>query len=171
MLLNKASCAIDAWETTTLVLVVHAHTTIFYTEGAIKVDTQSNDSSEQKAPPAKREPSQQLQVNTLNGHSKTLKTMCVQMELESLDGSTKVKINAYTANRVTGKMRVIDWRPFAKKWKLLRYIAFPNIGPRPVGDILIGIDYAELRCILEEVKGDPGDPIAPRIPLGWTCNW
>ena len=59
MLLNKASCAIDAWETTTLVLVVHAHTTIFYTEGAIKVDTQSNDSSEQKAPPAKRELSQQ----------------------------------------------------------------------------------------------------------------
>ena len=98
-----------------------------------------------------KEPSQQLQVNTLNGHSKTLKTMCVQMELESLDGSTKVKINAYTANRVTGKMRVIDWRPFAKKWN--------------------GIDYAELRCILEEVKGDPGDPIAPRIPLGWTCNW
>ena len=48
-------------------------------------------------------------------------------------------------------MRVIDWRPFAKKWN--------------------GIDYAELRCILEEVKGDPGDPIAPRTPLGWTCNW
>ena len=118
-----------------------------------------------------KEPSQQLQVNALNGHSKTLKTMCVQMELESLDGSTKVKINAYTANWVTGKMRVIDWRPFAKKWKLLRYITFPNIGPRPVGDILIGIDYAELHCILEEVKVDPGDPIAPWTPLGWTCNW
>ena len=72
--------------------------------------------------------------------------MSVQMELESLYCCTKVEINAYTANRVTGNMRVIDWRPLAKKRKHLRHIPFPNIGLRPVVDILIGIDYAVLHC-------------------------
>ena len=45
-----------------------------------------------------KEAAQQLQVNVLNGHSDTLETMPVQMELESLDGNTKAKINAYTTN-------------------------------------------------------------------------
>ena len=70
----------------------------------------------------------------------------VQMKLESLDGSTKAKINPYTANQVTGNMRVIDWRPLNKTWKHLRHIPFPNIWPRPVVDIMIVIDYTELHC-------------------------
>ena len=45
-----------------------------------------------------KEAAQQLQVNVLNGHSDTLETMPVQMELQSLDGNTKAKINAYTTN-------------------------------------------------------------------------
>ena len=36
-------------------------------------------------------------------------------------------------------------------------------------DILTEIDYAELHCVLGEIKGDPGDPIASQAPLGWTC--
>ena len=36
-------------------------------------------------------------------------------------------------------------------------------------DILIGTDYIELYCTLEEIKGDHGDPIARRTSLGWTC--
>ena len=82
---------------------------------------------------------EQLSVNVLNGHSEALYTIPVQMELESLDGSAKVKINAYTVNRVTGNIRVIDWRP--KKKRRLRHKPFPNIGLRPVVDILIGLDY------------------------------
>ena len=56
-------------------------------------------------------PVEQLQVNELNKHSETLETMSVQIKSESLYCSTKVEINAYTANRVTGNMRVIVWRP------------------------------------------------------------
>ena len=56
---------------------------------------------------------QQLQVNVLSRNSETLEIMPVQMELESLDGSTKVKINAYEANRVTENMKMIDWRPLS----------------------------------------------------------
>ena len=86
--------------------------------------------------------------------------MPVQMELELLGGNTKVKINAYTVIRVTGNMRVTDRRPLSKKWKHLRNIPFPGIGPRPFVDILIGIDCAEPPCALEEVRGDPGDPVS-----------
>ena len=32
------------------------------------------------------------------GHGKILETMLVQMELESFDGSAKLKINAYAVN-------------------------------------------------------------------------
>lgn len=41
----------------------------------------------------------QLQVHVLNGHRETLEKIPVQMELQSLNGSTKVKINAYTASQ------------------------------------------------------------------------
>ena len=51
----------------------------------------------------------QFQVNVLNGHSKTLETMPVQIELESLNDNTKFKINAYAVNGVTGN-RVINWK-------------------------------------------------------------
>lgn len=36
-------------------------------------------------------------------------------------------------------------------------------------DILIGTDYVELRCALEEIKVDRGDLIVRQTSLGWTC--
>ena len=83
--------------------------------------------------------------------------MSVQVELESLSSSAKVKMKVYTIPQVTGNTRVIDWRPLAKKWK---HIPFSNIGLRSVVNILIGIGYVELHCALEESKGDPGDSVA-----------
>ena len=50
---------------------------------------------------------EQFEVNVLNGHSETLDTMSVQMELESLNDSTKFKINAYAVNGVT-RSRVMN---------------------------------------------------------------
>ena len=95
--------------------------------------------------------------------------MSVEMELQSLDGRISTKINAFTANRVTGDMTVVDWKPTADKWKHLRNIQFPKLRPRPFIDIFIGIDYIDLHCATEEIKGKPGEPIVRRTPLGWTC--
>ena len=36
-------------------------------------------------------------------------------------------------------------------------------------DLLIGIDYLDLHCSYKEVRGQEGEPIARRTPLGWTC--
>ena len=36
-------------------------------------------------------------------------------------------------------------------------------------NILIGVDYAELHRSLVECPGEPGETIARKIPLRWTC--
>ena len=111
---------------------------------------------------------QRVSVSVLNGQCKEFETMPVEVQLESLDGTINTKIEALTANRVTGDMRSVDWGKHASKWKHLANIAFPNIGPRPIVDILIGIDYAYVHQSIEEISGLPGEPIARRTPLGWT---
>ena len=55
------------------------------------------------------------------------------------------------------------------KWNHLNEIKFPNIGPRPIVDLLIGVDHADLHCSYKDVCGSPGEPIARQTPLGWTC--
>ena len=54
-------------------------------------------------------------------------------------------------------------------WKHLQNIKFPKLGPRPIVDILIGIDCLDLHCSLEDVNGGPGEPVARKTVLGWTC--
>ena len=51
---------------------------------------------------------QSVTVNVLNRQTETFETMPVDVELESLDGNVKTTISAFTAERVTGNMKVID---------------------------------------------------------------
>lgn len=51
----------------------------------------------------------------------------------------------------------------------LKGIKLPQVGPRPIVDLLIGADQAHLLYSLEDVRGKPGDPIARLTPLGLTC--
>ena len=43
------------------------------------------------------------------------------------------------------------------------------MGPRPIVDLLIGLDCADLHYSFKDVRGTPGQPIARLTPLGWTC--
>ena len=95
--------------------------------------------------------------------------MPVKVELESLDGSVKTAINAFTTERVTRNMTTINWGAYAAKWTHLKDIQFPDPGPRPFVDILIGVDYAELHYSFKDVGGRSGEPVARLTPLGWTC--
>ena len=40
----------------------------------------------------------------------------------------------------------------------------PDLGPRSVVDMLIGIDYAELHYSIKEICGQPGWPVARLTP-------
>ena len=57
----------------------------------------------------------------------------------------------------------------ASKCHHLKKIIFPDVGPKPIVDILIGVDYADLHCTEMEVKGESNRPVAQLTPLGWTC--
>ena len=95
--------------------------------------------------------------------------MPVEFQLESLDRKVKTKIQAFTVNRVTGNLKAVNWAVMARKWKHLKDIKFPSVGPKPTIDILIGVDYADLHCAHMEVKGGSNELVARLTPLGWTC--
>eukprot|EP00112_Aurelia_sp_Birch-Aquarium-sp1_P014565 Seg3156.4 transcript_id=Seg3156.4/GoldUCD/mRNA.D3Y31 product="hypothetical protein" protein_id=Seg3156.4/GoldUCD/D3Y31 len=108
-----------------------------------------------------------ITVNVLNCQMDSFKTMPV--EFESLDGRIRVLVSGYTTEKVAGNLQPIDWNQFAAKWKHLRGIKFPNLGPRPMVDILIGIDVADLHNSIQDIRGKRGEPVARLTPLGWTC--
>ena len=108
-------------------------------------------------------------VNVLNGQEDTFETMPVECGIESLDGRINMKITAFTANRVTGNMKAVNWARYTKNWNHLKDIKFRYLGPRRIVDILIGIDYADLHYSIKDVRGKPGEPVARLTPLGWTC--
>ena len=105
----------------------------------------------------------------LNGEQDSFETMPVEFDLQSIDGKTRARISAFTATRVTGNMRPVNWKEQSGKWKHLQGVNFPNLGPRPITDMLIGIDYAKLHFSIRDVCGQPGEPVARLTTLGWMC--
>ena len=91
-------------------------------------------------------------VNVLNGQVKTP----TDIELKSVTGNVRMKVTAYTATRVTGNMSVIDWNGFKRRSPHLEKIDFSRRANRPIVDILIGLDCAELHCSTQENRGGPG---------------
>ena len=112
---------------------------------------------------------QRVTVSVLNGQVETFETSPIECVLESLDGKSSYKITAFTTKRVTGNMDVVDWNSCAKEWSHLKGLPFPKMGPRPIVDILIGLDCADLHYSYRDIRGKPGQPIARLTPLGWTC--
>ena len=51
----------------------------------------------------------------------------------------------------------------------LHGIEFWRVGPRPIVDIIIGLDHVDLHYSYRDIRGNPGEPIARSAPLGWTC--
>ena len=56
-------------------------------------------------------------VNVLNGQNNSFETKIFELNLESSDGKIYVKIAAFTAERVSGNIRVINWAKYTKKWE------------------------------------------------------
>ena len=92
---------------------------------------------------------QRITVNVLNGEEDSFETMPVEFDLQSIDGKTRARISAFKATWATGNMRPVNWKGQSGVWKQMQGVDFPNLGPRPIIDLLIGIDYAELHFPLE----------------------
>ena len=52
---------------------------------------------------------------------------------------------------MTGDMHAVDWQKHKSNWKHLENIEFPEVGPKPIVDILIGVDHSDLLYSLEDV--------------------
>ena len=112
---------------------------------------------------------QRITVNMLKGEEDCFETMPVEFDLQSTDGKSCARISAFTATRVTGNMRPVNWKGQSGKWKHLQGVDFPNLGPQPIIDVLIGIDYVKLHFFIRDVGGQPGEPVAQLKTLCWTC--
>ena len=111
----------------------------------------------------------ELNVNVLNNNTETLDTTTVDLYVESNDHKVRQPVTAYITDRVTGNLKVIDWNKEKPDWSHLRRFKFPKLGKRPIVDMLIGSDQADMHFSIQDVKGNPGEPIARLTPLGWTC--
>jgi hypothetical protein len=112
---------------------------------------------------------EKMVVKVLNGRTETFHTAPVDVVITSLDSTFKRRITAFTADNVTGDLEAVEWRRLASSWRHLRDIPFADLGSRRKVDVLIGIDNADLHLAWQEVQGAPGEPIARRTPIGWTC--
>lgn len=110
-----------------------------------------------------------LKISTLTDTDVDIKSHEVTVDIESVDEQKKVTICAWTLEEMCKGLQIPEWNRHKEKWDHLRNISFPKLPGRKVVDILIGADNAELTLSLEERIGEPGDPVARRTPLGWTC--
>ncbi|XP_064637074.1 uncharacterized protein LOC135493581 [Lineus longissimus] len=111
----------------------------------------------------------EARVNVLNGSTKTFMTMPVEIGLESLDRKVDIVFNARTVDNITGDLRHEDWNVHSSQYTHLKNIVFPKAGRRCTVDVLIGADYPELHLAYQEIIGKPGEPVARKTGLGWTC--
>ena len=102
----------------------------------------------------------------MNVRSDSLETMSVEFGFKSIHGKVDIKVDAFTAGRVTGSMKAINWRSLANKWNHLKGIDLSIIRTRPIIDALNGIDDADLHCSIQEMKRKPEEPFERLTPPG-----
>ena len=91
-----------------------------------------------------------VKVSVLDGQVETIETKPIDVALQSVTECVSMKAIAYTVNKVTGNMPVVDWNSYKEQWPHLRNIDFPSSSKRPIVDILIGLDCANLLYAFEE---------------------
>ena len=66
-------------------------------------------------------------------------------------------IDAYTVNKVTGNMPAVDRNRNKEQWPHLRNIDIPSSSEKPIVDMLMGLDYADILNTIEERRGKQQD--------------
>ena len=83
----------------------------------------------------------ELTVNVLNDSKEKVNTTVDEFMISSSDGKVSKVASAYTAEGVTGNMQVVDWSKHKHNWVRLK---FAQVRPRPIVDLLISVDQADL---------------------------
>ena len=94
----------------------------------------------------------------------------VQLEIESLEGDAKFRLeNVLTTSNLPFSARLMATNEDIKRWPHLCDVNLPETGDKKV-TILIGNDRPDLIDKQLDRKGDQGEPVAVRTPLGWTVH-
>ena len=96
----------------------------------------------------------------------------VQLDIESLDGDTKFRLdNVLNTRNHPFSSRQIATNEDFKRWSYLRELSLTETGDKGIIIILIGSDRPDLIDEqLKRKKGDHGEHYTVRTPLGWTIH-
>ena len=90
------------------------------------------------------------------------------LTVEPLDGSDKVDVKRlWTVDKLNASSRSIPSEQDARQWPHLQDIKLPSISEKEV-QLIIGTNVPDAFWVLEERRGNRGEPYAIRTPLGWT---
>ena len=92
----------------------------------------------------------------------------VQLVVEALDGADTLDLQwVWTVNQLNVSEQSIATADDLEKWSHLSDVELHSIENREVR-IHIGCDVPEAFWVLEEIRGESGEPYAVRSPLGWA---
>ena len=90
------------------------------------------------------------------------------LTVEALDGTDKVEVKRlWTVDRLNASSRSIPSEQDARQWPHLVDIKLSSISEQDVR-LIIGTNAPDAFWVLEERRGNRGEPYAVRTPLGWT---
>ena len=101
--------------------------------------------------------------------SSTTTSQQVEVFIESVDAMISKKITTWTMPSLCQGLKLADWNKLKKLYQHLDGIEFGVMPGRRTVDLLLGSDYPEFGLCLEEIVGNPDEPVARKTPLGWTC--
>ena len=92
----------------------------------------------------------------------------ISLTVEPLDGTDKVDVKRlWSVDRLNASSHSIPSEHDARQWPHLRDIKLPSISAKEVR-LIIGTNAPDAFWVLEERRGNRGEPYAIRAPLGWT---
>ena len=109
-----------------------------------------------------------LETSVLGGSKIVTESKEVQVQISRQDNDSRATVSAFVIPQVTRSIETIDWNATKYQWPHLNDIEFASPADSNI-DILIGIDSPELHAVMDERRGQEGEPIARLTPLGWVC--
>ena len=92
----------------------------------------------------------------------------ISLTVEPLDGTDKVEVKRlWTVDRLNTLSPSIPSEQDARRWPHMGDINLPSISEKEVR-LIIGINAPEAFWVLDERRGESGEPYAICTPLGWT---
>ena len=90
------------------------------------------------------------------------------LTVEPLNGTDKVDVTRlWTVDKLNASSRSIPSEQDARQWPHLQDIKLPSISEKEVR-LIIGTNVPDEFWVLEEKRGNRGEPYAIRTSLGWT---